>query len=79
MCRTGWGATTFFLLQPVGMALEVGAGVLARKVGVRGPAMAERVRRAMVWDVIGYAWTAAWLLGTSPWFFDELVQVRTAG
>lgn len=69
MARTGRGAALFFLVQPMGLLLEDLVVRGAKAVGVG--------KDPRSWRTFGFAWTATWLLATSPPFFDELVQVST--
>lgn len=62
MDRRWMGAAKFFLVQPLGLLFEMALrAVFGRKKGLG-------------WNVLGYFWTATWLLYFSPYFVDELVQ-----
>lgn len=67
MARTGSGAAIFFLLQPLGIGIEIAALGIAKKIGVGKEG-------GWGWRGVGMVWTAVWLLATCASFFDELVQ-----
>lgn len=69
MARNGKGALVFFLVQPVGLILERFVAVVATRAGIN--------TSGRLVKLVGFVWTATWLLGWSRWFFDELVQVRS--
>ncbi|GAA5960846.1 hypothetical protein JCM3765_000839 [Sporobolomyces pararoseus] len=64
MNRSGGGSLKFFLVQPFGILFE---WIVARSLG-------QNDKDRVLISLIGYVWTASWLLYWSPWFFDELVQ-----
>lgn len=66
MDRKGIGSGIFFLLQPIGIFLEGLICYLGRRIGLK---------RNKGFMIFGYFWTMSWLLISSPWFIDELVQV----
>ncbi|GAA5873917.1 hypothetical protein JCM16303_002629 [Sporobolomyces ruberrimus] len=66
MNRTGTGSLKFFSIQPFGILLELVVGHLSRK---SFPDLSKRVTM-----VVGFAWTATWLVYWAPYFIDELVQ-----
>ncbi|GAA5907515.1 wax synthase family protein [Sporobolomyces salmoneus] len=67
MARTGSGSLRFFLVQPFGIVFETVVSHLCRNLQGIG------WRRTKI--MVGYVWTASWLLWFWPWFFDEAVQV----
>lgn len=61
------GAAKFFLVQPVGLLFEMALrAIFGRKHGLGR-------------NVLGYCWTAGWLLYFSPYFVDEFVEVSFFG
>lgn len=60
MARSGWSTFAFFMLQPVGIAVE---SIVLSLVG-RGGRM----------KGVGYLWTVGFLIVSSTLFFDDLVQ-----
>lgn len=77
----GWGAFVFFIIQPIGILVEVivREGYLYVKTccskwmggeGGNKKGMAERILD-FVEVPVAWAWTISWFLYTSPWFFDE--------
>ncbi|KAF8426999.1 hypothetical protein EV426DRAFT_715257 [Tirmania nivea] len=68
----GWGCLLFFLIQPLGIAIEMAArGLWSKFTGPTRRGMAMRVAEAAV----AWAWVLGWFAWTSPWFFDELAWI----